>query len=139
MRNRHIMFITKEHIKNIGISEFENLTTSCSGTIFINFELKVSTKEERHNLLCCLTFGPHLASGTNSPASASSQKSSLVRSSFQLSRFLSVLPNLCAFPVHDVTRTPSPVLSRTIVTSLSDTFVRPRVPTLTPASMFAPN
>ena len=24
MRNRHIMFITIEHIKNIGISEFEN-------------------------------------------------------------------------------------------------------------------
>ena len=36
LRNVHGTFITYilsvEHIKNIGISEFENITTSCSGT-----------------------------------------------------------------------------------------------------------
>ena len=42
---RHVMFITIEHIKNIGISKFENTLRLLVqvGNLFINFELKIST------------------------------------------------------------------------------------------------
>ena len=56
-------------------------------------------------------------------------------SSTQLSNFLQISTNRCTLPVRDVTRTPSPVLFWTIVTSLSDTSIHPRTPALTPASM----
>ena len=98
-------------------------------------------KEERHNLLCCLihlapiSSGPHRAQVRIASASSKSRSSSF--SVLTFFKFFST--NLCALPVRDVTRTPSPVSSRTIVTSLSDTFVRPRAPAFTPASMFAPN
>ena len=45
VRNSYIMFITIEHIKNIGISKFENTQRLLVQVrnLFINFELKVST------------------------------------------------------------------------------------------------
>ena len=86
------------------------------------------------------SFGPHLErhpQGANSPASASSQKSNLLgwRLVFNSLDFLSILHKALCVSSAWGTRTLSPVSSRTIVTSLSDTSIRPRAPTLTPASM----
>ena len=90
------------------------------------------------------SFGPYLVRHprrANSSRLSEPQKSNfLVRRLVFISlTFFLFSTNLCALPVRDVTRTPSPVSSQTIVTFLSDTFVRLRAPALTPASMFAPN
>ena len=144
VRNRHIMFITIEHIKNIGISKFENTKKLLVQVrnLFINFELK----EERHNLaMLSYSSSPHLVRPPIGRKFACFGELAKVEpprlvSSFQLSlTFFQFSTNLWALPVRDVTRTPSPVSSRIIVTSLSDIFVHPRAPALTPASMFAAN
>ena len=66
----------------------------------------------------------------NSSRLSEPQKSNLLvrRLASTLLTFFRFSTNLCALPVRDVTRTPSPVSSRTIVTSLSNTFVRPARP-----------
>ena len=74
------------------------------------------------------SFGPFLVrhpQRTNLSHLSEPQKSNLLIQClvFNSSNFLSILHK--PLPVRDVTRAPSPVSSRTIVTSLSDTFVCP--------------
>ena len=86
------------------------------------------------------SFGPYLVRHpwrANSSRLGEPQKSNLPARHpvFNSLAFFKYFTNLSALPVRDVIRTQSPVSSRTIVTSLSDTAIRPRVPVLTHASM----
>ena len=108
--------------------------------LFITFELKVSTQGERHNLfMLASSSGPYLMRHPwRANSSRLSEPAKVDRlhplSNLNSLTFFQFSTNLCMLLMRDVTRTPSPVSSWTIVTSLSDTFVRPRAPTLTPAS-----
>ena len=178
------MFITIEHIKNIGISKFENtLRLVCSGTKpSYYFWVKGFDIRRRDTIFYAVLFiwppsraapigckfasrlrapkvdPPRLASSTQLSFNSlqTSARFRWVTSLAFLSEpqkstffvqclvsthltFFQFSTNLCELPVRDVTRTPSPVSSRTIVTSLSDTLARPRALAFTPASMFAPN
>ena len=104
------------HIKNTGISKFENTQRPVvrARNLPINFEPKIL------HAVPLIWPPPRAASTGRKPAPhlrAPKVEPPRLASSTQLYNFLQISTNLCALPVRDVTRTPSPVSSRTIVTS----------------------
>ena len=119
------MFITIEHIKNIGISKFENtwrLLVQVRNP-FITFELKVSTQGEWHNLfMLASSSGPNLLRHpwrANSSRLSEPKKSTVFVQCLvsTLLNFFKSPANLHALLVRDITRTLSP---RSVITGYCD-------------------
>ena len=142
MWNRHIMFITIEHKEHRNLEIRKHVTTSCSGTKpFYYFWVKgFNIRRETQSFyagffIWSLSRAAPMARKFISPQRAPKVERLRSESSLNSLTFFKSPTNLCALPVRDVTHTPSPVSSWTIVTSLGDTSIHPRAPTLTPASM----
>ena len=123
MQNGHLMLIAIEH-RNLEIRK--HVTTSCSGTKpFYKLWVRGLDIRRRDTMFFAVLFiwppsrapPPPLRAQVCLPSASSKSRSFSLASITQVSNFLQISTNPCALPVRDVTRTPSPVLSRSIVTS----------------------
>ena len=139
MRNGH-MFITIEHIKNIGISKLENMyRLVCSGTKpFYYFWVKGFDTRRRDIIFDVVVFiwppsrAAPIGCKFTSRLRAPKVDPPRLASSTQLSNFLQILANHRALLVRDVTRTLSPPFVSDYC-DISEWHLHP--PARTPASM----